>query len=371
MDFRLLGPIEVIDGDRRLALGGRRQRSVLALLLLHAGQVLSTERLIDDLWGPSRSDAVVKTLHAYVSRLRKELGRDRLLTQPPGYVLRLDEDELDVTRFEQLLAGARELGPEAAARQLREALAMWRGPPLADLAYEPFAQAEIARLEELRLTATEDRIDADLATGRHGELAAELEALVAEHPLRERLRGQLMLALYRSGRQAEALEAYRAARQELVEELGIEPGRPLRELHDAVLRQDTALDLVRPAATETVGPAATGTAPPSPTAPAAQGATPSEPAARGAFVGRDAELDAMLGALDEAIGGRGRLVLLEGEPGIGKSRLAEELSAQARARGAHVLVGRCWEAGGAPAYWPWVQALRAYVREADAGSPAR
>jgi tetratricopeptide (TPR) repeat protein len=219
---------------------------------------------------------------------------------------------------------------------LREALSLWRGPPLADLGDQRFAQAEIARLEELRLTCLEERIEQDLDRGRHAELVGELESLVKEHPLRERLRGQLMLGLYRSGRQAEALDVYQTARSALVEELGIEPGRELRELNQAILEQDPELDLA--AAAE---------------------------ARRSAFVGREPELAELLRGLDDAFTGAGRLFLLVGEPGIGKSRLADEVIAHARARGARILVGRCWEAGGAPAYWPWVQSLRAYVRESD------
>ena len=212
--------------------------------------------------------------------------------------------------------------------------------PLADLAYEPFAQEEITRLEELHLGAVEQRIDADLATGRHADVVAELEALIGRHPLRERLRGQLMLALYRSGRQAEALETYQAARSALIEELGIEPSRRIRDLHQAILVQDSSLDLD----------------------PRADKARPGS-GASGAFVGRERELAELVGALEDALAGRGRLVLVAGEPGIGKSRLTDELIGHARGRGARVLVGRCWEAGGAPAYWPWVQSLRSYVRE--------
>jgi hypothetical protein len=178
-----------------------------------------------------------------VSRLRKELGPGRLVTQPPGYVLRLKPSELDLARFQQLLEEAKRAEPRGAAQKLRKALSLWRGPALADLAYERFAQIEIARLEELRLSALEQRIDADLAAGDHAELVGEVEALVAQHPLRERLRCQLMLALYRSARQAEALEAYRAARRELSDELGLEPSEELKQLEQAILRQDPALDL--------------------------------------------------------------------------------------------------------------------------------
>jgi DNA-binding SARP family transcriptional activator len=243
MEFRLLGPLEVADRDRSLALGGVKQRSLLAVLLLHANEVVSTDRLIDELWGGEPPATAAKSVQVYVSKLRKEIGEGRLVTRAPGYVLRLDASERDLARFEQLVAEARRAAPESAARKLREALALWRGPALADLAYEPFVQAEIARLEELRLAAVEQRIDADLAAGRHAELVGELESLAARHPLRERLRSQLMLALYRSARQAEALDAYRAARRELAEELGLEPSEELKRLERAILRQDPALEL--------------------------------------------------------------------------------------------------------------------------------
>jgi DNA-binding SARP family transcriptional activator len=338
MEFRLLGPLEVVEQGRSLTLGGVKQRGVLALLLLHANEVVATERLIDELWGESPPATVVKSIQVYVSRLRKQLGDGRLETRAPGYVLHVDPSELDLARFERLVAEARGAGPVSAAQMLREALALWRGAPIADLAYEPFAQPEIARLEELRLAALEQRLDAELAAGRHAELVGELEARVKEHPLRERMRGQLMLCLYRCGRQAEALDAFRSARAVLVEQMGIEPGRRLRALHEAILRQDPGLEL----------------------------ATPAARAQRGGFVGRERELAALVGGLDDAAAGGGSLFLLAGEPGIGKSRLAEEAIACARTRGARVLVGRCWEAGGAPAYWPWVQALRPYLRDTDA-----
>jgi DNA-binding SARP family transcriptional activator len=247
MDFRLLGPLEVSEHDRPLALGGVKQRSLLALLLLHAGELVTTDRLIDQLWGAAPPVTAAKTVQVYVSRLRKVLGPGRLATRGRGYVLWVDAGELDLARFERLTAEARATGPEEAARKLREALALWRGPALADLAYESFAQVEIARLEEMRQAAIEQRIDADLALGRHAELVGELEALVARQPLRERLRCQLMLALYRSARQAEALEAYRAASRELSEELGLEPSEELKRLEQAILRQDPALEPPQPA----------------------------------------------------------------------------------------------------------------------------
>jgi DNA-binding SARP family transcriptional activator len=243
MEFRLLGPFEVVDGDRVLALGGVKPRSVLALLLLHANEVVSTDRLIDELWGDEPPATAVKSVQVHVSRLRKELGEDRLITRAPGYVLRVEPSELDLARFEQLLGEAHGADPELQATALREALALWRGPALADLAYEQFAQTEIARLEEMRLAAVEQRIDADLGRGAHATLVGELEALTAQHPLRERLRWQLMLALYRSARQADALEAYGTARRDLSEQLGLEPGEELRQLQQAILDHAPALDL--------------------------------------------------------------------------------------------------------------------------------
>jgi DNA-binding SARP family transcriptional activator len=260
MDFRVLGPLEV-GGDRgTLELGGIKQRSVLALLLLHANEVVSADRLIDALWGASPPLTARKTIQVYVSRLRAALGGDRLVTRPGGYVLYVETDELDLARFEQLVAEASRAPPETAAAKLSEALELWRGPALADLAYEQFAQAEVARLEELRLAAIEQRIDADLERGRHAELVAELEMHVARHPLREHLRYQLMLALYRSDRQAEALGEYRRAREELSEELGLEPSGSLRQLEAAILRQDPEL------AAAGVPPAASPGGPPPPRA---------------------------------------------------------------------------------------------------------
>jgi DNA-binding SARP family transcriptional activator len=238
MEFRILGPLEVVDDGTWLPLGGARQRAVLALLLTRPNEVVSTDRLIDDLWGSEPPRTAANTLQYYVSQLRKLIGADRIITRPPGYSMRVERDELDLERFESLLR-------RGDVEALYEALELWRGPALADLAYEPFAQAEIARLEEMRVAALEKRIDADLELGRHAELVGELEKLIAEHPVRERFRGQLMLALYRSGRQVDALAAYQAARSMLVEQLGIEPGPALQELERGMLRQDSSLE--RPA----------------------------------------------------------------------------------------------------------------------------
>jgi DNA-binding SARP family transcriptional activator len=251
-EFGILGPFEARENGRALAIGAGKQRALLALLLLDAGEVVSSDRLIDALWGEHPPASALNSVHIYVSQLRKVLGEGCLITRGRGYLLALEPGQVDLGRFEHMLGEGRELLAAGEAKRASEvlhaALALWRGPPLADLALEPFAQGEIARLEELRLTALEERIEADLALGRHGELVPELEALVRANPLRERLRAQLMLALYRSGRQAEALETYRRARVTLVEEVGLEPGRRLQELERAILSQDPTLDLPAPAA---------------------------------------------------------------------------------------------------------------------------
>lgn len=258
MEYRVLGALEVLDGERSLSLAGAKQRALLALLLVHANHVLSRDRLIDELWGEKPPDTAVQSLQVYVSRLRKLLPRDSLLTRPPGYLLELEPDELDLRRFERLLAEGREAlaarDAERATRVLHDALALWRGPALAEFAFEPFAQAEIGRLEDLRLAAVEERVEADLALGHHADLIGELEALVAENPYRERLRGQLMLALYRSGRQAEALDAYKDARRALVDELGIEPSERLQQLEKRILTHDETLEA--PPSSEALAPLA-------------------------------------------------------------------------------------------------------------------
>jgi DNA-binding SARP family transcriptional activator len=242
MEFRLLGTLEAVDGGRRAEIGGQKPRQLLALLLVNANQVVSADRLIDAIWGAQPPRAAENALQYHVSQLRKSLGQtETVVTQLPGYMIRVGPKELDLLRFERLVHEAEHASPEVAARLLNQALGLWRGPPLADVAHEPFAQTEIARLEELRLRALELRLEADLALGRHGELVGEVEALVRENPLRERLRAVLMRALYGAGRQAEALEAYRETRAMLVEELGIEPSLALQELERAILRQDSAL----------------------------------------------------------------------------------------------------------------------------------
>jgi DNA-binding SARP family transcriptional activator/class 3 adenylate cyclase len=246
MRYGVLGPLEVADEHgQELALGGPKQRSVFAILLLHAGEVVSSDRLVDLLWGECPPASATKTLQVYVSNLRKTLGAGVLITRPGGYVLRTEPGEVDLERFAALAAEGRAAlragDPEGAAKSLREALGLWRGAPLADLEYASFAQSEIARLVEMRLAALEDRVDAEVALGDHGAVIGELGGLVREHPLRERLRGQLMLALYRSGRQTDALAAYRELSDLLRDELGLEPGEGLRELERLILRHDPAL----------------------------------------------------------------------------------------------------------------------------------
>jgi ABC-type transport system substrate-binding protein/DNA-binding SARP family transcriptional activator len=246
VEFGVLGPVRASDDGREVRLGGPKQRSLLAILLLHANEVVARDRLIDGIWGERPPPSVGHTLDDYISRLRKALGGGRLTRTPPGYVLIVSSEELDLERFERLLREGREAlaggDPTSAEARLRQGLALWRGPALADVMDEPFAKSERGYLEERRLVALEARIEAELALGRSSELVSELEALVAEHPFRERLISQLMLALYRSGRQAEALAVARAARLRLAEELGLEPGPEFRALETAIFEHHRSLD---------------------------------------------------------------------------------------------------------------------------------
>jgi DNA-binding SARP family transcriptional activator len=248
LEFRILGPIEVVGDDGSVPLGGPRQRATLAILLLGANRVVSIDRLADDLYAGAPPVTAVTQVQRQISALRKALGPESSIeTRPPGYLIRVAPDSLDLTRFERRTGDASQAfargEAEAAVDLLRDALALWRGAALADLAYEPFARSAIARLEEIRLAALELRIEVELSIGRHGELIGELAALTAEHPLRESLSARLMLALYRSGRQTESLDVYRRTREALVEQFGIEPTRMLRELERAILTQDPSLVL--------------------------------------------------------------------------------------------------------------------------------
>ncbi len=306
-NFRILGTLEVLrDGDR-VDLGSPRQRALLARLLISPMEVVTTDRLVEDLWPGEIPETARHVLHVYVSRLRKALGPDRarLDSQGSGYRLAIEPDELDASRFEQLAAEGRAAlvrgDPDTASIRLREALSLWRGPALAEFIDEPFARDEAARLEEVRLAAIEQRVAADLELGQHSELVEELQDLVSQHPFREHLWEQLMLALYRSGRQADALRVYQAARTQLAEELGIEPGPALRRLDERILAQDPSLDL------------SPGAVP---------GTTPNNlPLQRTSFVGREREV-----ALGAELLDKSRLLTLTGAPGSGKTRLALRLA---------------------------------------------
>jgi DNA-binding SARP family transcriptional activator len=370
MDFRILGPLEVLEGGRPVALGGSRQRALLALLLLHANETLSTDRLIDELWGERPPANAAKTVQMQIFRLRRALASEAgnasaglVVTRERGYELTLDAERLDSQRFERLVAeGRSELAgdhPERAVAALEGALSLWRGAPLAEFAYEPFAQREIARLDDLRGAALEQLIEAKLALGGHAEVVGQLEGLVDEHPYRERLRAQLMLALYRSDRQADALQAYQDARRTLVEELGIEPGERLRELERAILAQDPALAWPAVKAVELgpepdAGPLDSGRVPvPLP--------RPLRFPASARFVARDRELARLRGLWAEVAGGAGAAVVVAGEAGIGKTRLAAELARGVQLAGGLVLYGRCDEGLAVP-YQPFVEAFRPAVR---------
>jgi WD40 repeat protein/DNA-binding SARP family transcriptional activator len=328
MDFRVLGPLEVCNERGAVHLGGPKPRAVLAVLLLHANEPVSSAQLVEAVWGDDETRELRKSLQVSISRLRKALDDPEIVaTKGKSYTVRVRPGELDSERFERLVEdGRRALASgqaEQAAAALREGLALWRGPALADLAFESFAETDIARLEEQRLSALETRVDADLAAGTHAELVGELRQLVADNPTRERLAGQLMLALYRCGRQAEALEAYRSARQTLVEEIGVEPGLELRRLHEAILQQDASLE-----------------------APAARPELPRELDASTAprLVGRDAELGWLRERWDRAQHSTGSLVVMTGTRGIGRSRLSAELATDAHRGGATVL----YAAGAGP-----------------------
>ena len=371
VQFRLLGPLEAQDGERRVELGRPKQRVVLAVLLVHANEVVSLDRLVEELWGAEPPPQAAASLQTYVSNLRRALEPGRparalsrvLVSQPPGYRLVVGAGDLDAARFAALAGEGHRLleagRPAAAAGVLREGLALWRGPALAEVADEGFAQAERNRLEELRVAALEDRLAADLDLGGHAAAVAELEELAGRYRFRERLAGLLMLALYRSGRQAEALQAFRAARRALAEELGIDPGRWLRQLETGILRQDPGLDWTPPPEEEPGPPAPQASGSAGEAGPAlAASVTRSLQATADGLVGRDDQLAALDGVLAGARDGRGRVVLVAGEPGIGKTRLAEEAARRGAAAGMGVAWGRCHEGDGAPALWPWAQVVR-------------
>jgi DNA-binding SARP family transcriptional activator len=351
MRFRVLGPLEVEADDGPVALGGPKERLLLALLLMRPNQVVSVDALVGGLWGEQPPATAAKTLQSHVKRLRRALEPSRargatgevLVTRQPGYLLRVPPEALDAARFEQLTAQARRAlvagQADAAGSLLRQALGLWRGQAYQEFLDSEVTVAEADRLAELRLAAMEDRIEAELRLGRHRELVAELEGLVHEQPLRERLWAQLMLALYRAGRQADALLAYQRARSVLVEELGIDPGAELRRLQTAILAQDPGLDLPTaaaaalsrelPEALQPVGPP---------------------------FVGRAAELAWLEAAWARAAHGRGGVAFVAGGLGMGKTRLAAEFARVVHDQGDQILYGHCEPATPDPLQ-PFTQAL--------------
>src|SRR6516162_6312411 len=368
LHFAVLGSFRVDRGGRKVDPGPRLQRALLAILVVEAGHVVPVDRLVDLLWRQEPPAAAIASVQAYVSQLRRVLEPGRparaparvLTTQEPGYVLRIADDQVDALRFQALarrahndLAGGQ---PMAAAARLEDAFALWQGDPLAEFAGEPWAVPAVARFTEAHDLAAEDRIDAWLALGRHAEAVAELEAMVQARPLRERRWGQLIVATYRCGRQADALRAYQRCRTVLAGELGLEPGPELRRLEAAVLAQDPSLDWHPAAAAAVVPPdAASGAADPQPD----ESRQEEEPPATSSLVGRDPELARLRGRLGHAASGQGGAVVLVGEPGAGKTTLAEAAADLAAAAGVTAAWGRCLDAASTPAFWPWSQVLRA------------
>ena len=330
MEFRILGPLEVVDDGHALDLGGQKQRALLALLLLEANRVVSRDRLIDALWEQEPPETALKALQVYVSQLRKLLGKERLQTKAPGYLLRVEPEELDLARFQRLQGQG----------NLQEALSLWRGPPLAEFAYQRFAQAgdRPPRGAAPRLPRGAASTPTSRAAATPSSSASSRRSCRSTRSASASAPSSCSRSTAPAARRRRSTPTRRRAR---ARRRARHRARPqLRELHQAILRQDPGLDL-------------------------AAGPNPAAETAQSAFVGREAELAELLAGLEDALAGRGRLFLLVGEPGIGKSRLADELIRRAQGRGVRVLVGRCWEAGGAPAYWPWVQSLRGYIRDAE------
>ena len=371
MDFRILGPLEVAEGTDVLPIPGGRERTLLARLVLSAGEVVAPERLIEAVWAGDPPAEPLAALQVHVSRLRRALrtggagGPDPLLTRSGGYVLAVASDQVDALRFEALrrrAADARRRGEDgAAAAILREALGLWRGRVLADLPDPGFALGDIARLEEARLVALEDRLEADLVCGSHREIVGELEALTGQWPLRERLWALRMTALYRSGRRAEALRVYQDVRRHFAEELGLEPGAELRELEAAVLRQDPGLGLpAGPAAGPGGAARAAGAAGPDRPRAARRGARPPLPHGP-RLVGRETETEALEAELARAAAGEFRVVLVLADAGVGKSRLVGQFVAD-RAEGVAAMAGRAHTFGVTTSFGPWVEAMERYLR---------
>ena len=380
LDFRMLGPLEAEVDDRALGLGGPKQRRLLAMLLIEAGRAVSVDRLIDAVWGENPPAAPAATLRTHVANLRRDLSiagvADLVVTRAPGYCLDVPPLAVDAGRFEQLVADGRTAlqrgATERAGQTLCAALGLWRGEVLEDLGTPPFSHAESARLAELRLVALESRVDADLALGRQEQLVVELTVLVDAHPFREHLFGRLMLALYRTGRQADALEVYRDYRQRLGAELGLAPGHELAQLEAAILRHDPALSSTPARTTAPAeGPGRPDDVDTPPGDDPQRTDTPAGPDAlfdivrRVPMVGRAGELEQLRGLWRSVRSGERRVALVAGEAGVGKTRLAAELAAGAAAEDAVVLVGRCEQAALIP-YQPVSDALHRSPAAADA-----
>lgn len=349
--YQLLGDVRAFDGDLALSLGASKPRSLLAILLLRAGSVVPTEVVCDLLWSGEPPRSAATTLHGYISGLRRTLGPESIRTESPGYVVHLDDQQLDTATFAELVAVGREAAEDGrydqAAQAFRTALDLWRGPALTGVTDQPWAVADAARLEEARLAATEDWAGVELQLGRHAEIVEALQGAVRAAPLRENLRGRLALSLYRSGRQADALQCLAEGRQLLADDLGIDPGPALVQLQAAILAQDPALDHSQR---------------PEPSATAAVDPTITLAATGSVFVGRDRELAELRRALERAEAGSANVVVVAGEPGIGKTELARVIADEAERHGGVVAWGRCHEGAGAPAYWPWAELMDTLVR---------
>ena len=368
LHFGILGPLEARRDHVQVELGPPKQKAVLAVLLISANQVVSLDRLIQMLWGDDVPARAQGTLQAYVHNLRKVLEPDRavrsqaqvLVTRPPGYVVQVEPDSFDATRFEALAAEGHRLLSQAhaatAKEHLREALALWRGPALAEFAFEQFAQSATARLEEARAVVHEDLLEAELALGNHATVIGEITAAVGEYPLRERLWSLLMLALYRSGRQGEALRAFAMARHTLAEELGIDPSPALRALEAAILAQSPDLEFYPVGAViGERGPAHLGRA-----------SVSVRSVKNPPLVGREKEFQSLMAAVSRAQLGSGGVVLISGEAGIGKTRLVEEMVDEAERAGSPVAWGRAHEQEGAPPCAPWAQVAENLIKRSDA-----
>lgn len=350
VQFRVLGPIEVLDGGSAVRLPGGKQRALLARLLVDLGRVVSVDTIAEALWGDEPPPTAAGTIQAHVSNLRRALGPATIATRSPGYLLTTDGHGFDHVELERTLRAARAARADGRAEEAlehaRAATDLVRGEPYGDVAFEAWAQAEVRRLTDLVLASHEEVHAALLELGRHPEALPSLQALVEANPFHERLRAQLMLALYRDGRQADALRCYREGRERLVEELGVDPGPELQQMEARILAQDPGLGLTRPAPTP---PMRTPTA------------------STGGLHGRAATMAVLLDAWDRSRGGTSRTVLLEGRPGMGKSSVARALASQVRDDGGLVGVGAAHSLAGAPPFWPWIGALRDLAGRADEG----